>query len=173
MDAQFFLDLHQAFEDQASIFTAAGVQPVAIIDRFRGQPQNPEQFEIFPLPAIFVQRSAAWTREGKTYKADWSLIFHTVYDATWETSSISTNKEEGLKYYTWLDKVREVLDNFSTAFTGTLFRTEDETIETGVVNYEALGYSCQYYGSTAIGTQYESHYPDDLKLVKGVKTRNA
>lgn len=164
MDKQLFLDLYEAFENAAPAFNVAGVKPVKFLDRYRGQPLNPEQFEYYDLPAIFIDRSVVWSREGQVYNGTLQLRFHCVTDPTWDTSNIATNKEAALEYFNWLDKVREVLDNFRACYCSSLFRTTDEAIDTGVVLYEVLGYQCEYYGSTKINPTYESAYPESVKI---------
>lgn len=172
MDAAYFTSLYQAFADAESKFTTAGVPPVAFIDRYRGQPLNPEQYEYYPLPAIFIQRRAKWEKKGNFYDAQWELNFHIVTEPTWDTSNIATNKEEGLKYFTFLDCVREVLDNFKTETTGSMTRTEDEVIDSGVTVYEALGYECPYYSMAKVGVQYASEYPEDMTVMgRKLKTK--
>jgi hypothetical protein len=154
MDKQLFLDLYQAFDDNKQEFINAGVPPIAFIDRFRGQPLNPEQFEYYALPAIFIERNITWAREGQVYNGTLNLGFHLVIEPTWDQSNIATNKDAGMKYFTLLDKVREVLDNFRAGYVSALFRTQDDTIDAGVILYERLGYQCIYYGDTKIEPAY-------------------
>jgi len=167
MDKDLIKALYEAFEDEKQSFIDAGVKPIATIDRYRGQPLNPEQFEYYELPALFFQRPVSWEREGNVYNGLILFTFHLVTDPTWEASNIATNKDAGLKYYTLVDKVREVLDNFKTAFTGTMFRTQDSEIDTGVVMYDTLGYQCEYYGTTKIKPVYDesSYEPEGLRIL--------
>lgn len=139
------LKLYQAFEDSKPDFTAAGLEPVAFIDRFRGQPLNPEQYEYFPLPAIFIGRSIQWVQAGNVYNGALMLDFHLVSEPTWEMSNISTNREEGLKYYRWVNQVRKVLDKFSSEETANLQRSNDREIDTGVTIYEVIAYTTTLY----------------------------
>lgn len=161
MDKRLFQDIDQAFKDAAEIFEAAGVKPIAFIDRFRGQPLSPEKFEYYDLPALFIQRNIKWERVGRHYNAKAQLRFHLVADPTWDTSSISTNRDEALEYFTLLDQVRNVLDNFKTEYTSTLFRDEDDEMDADVVFYDVLGYVCDYYGNSDLKPGYESNYDTD------------
>lgn len=168
MDKQLFLDLYTAFENAKQEFTDAGLKPVMFLDRYRGQPLNPEQFEYYDLPAIFIERSVAWAREGQTYNGTLQLRFHCVTDPTWDVSNISTGKAAGLEYFNWLDKVRETLDNLRVEYCSSLFRTSDEAIDTGGVMYEVLGYQCEYYDTTRIDPDYDSAYPETLKIMRSL-----
>lgn len=165
MDKRFFQDIAQAFKDAEPAFIAAGVKPIAMIDRYRGQPMNPEQFEYYPLPAIFIQRGTKWERVGRHYNAKMKLQFHIVSDPTWDTSSIATNRDEGLQYFSFLDQVRYVIDNFKSIYTGTMFRDEDDDVDSGVVFYDVLSYQCDYYGNSDLKPQYESNYDADTMAI--------
>lgn len=176
MDKQFFIDIDQAFKNAAPDFTAAGVKPIAFIDRFRGQPLNPEHFEYYELPAIFIQRTIKWEREGREYNANMELKFHLVTEPTWDMANISPNRDSGLQYYTFLDQVRNVLDNFKVLYMSSLFRDEDVDMDSGVVFYDILGYKCLYYGDSSLKPEYESDYSDTTNLnitARNNKIRNA
>lgn len=176
MDKDFFKDIKAAFEDSAALFTDAGMKPIAFIDRFRGQPLNPEAFEYYPLPAIFIQRKIKWKREGRLYNGTVLLSFHIVTDPTWDMSNISAHQDDGLNYFTFLDKVREVLDNFKTPYTSTMDRSEDDDVDAEVVFYDVLTYQCEYYANTNLKPETESTYNPDMvaTLTNGrLRTREA
>lgn len=139
-------ELYAAFEGAKPAFLSAGVPAIEMLDRYRGQPLNPEQFEYYPLPAIFISRAATWARDaGQAYNAILSLDFHLVADATWDTNSLASNHVEALGYLKLIREVRRVLDNFSSERVSNLMRTGDREVDTGVVVYEVLSYECQYY----------------------------
>ena len=175
MDKDFFKDIKAAFDNNAALFTDEGMKPIAFIDRFRGQPLNPERFEYYPLPAIFIQRKIKWKREGNLYNGTALLSFHIVTEPTWDMSSIAPNQDDVLNYFTFLDKVREVLDNFDTPYTSTMVRTEDDDVDAEVVFYDVLTYECEYYANTAPKHKTESLYRPDmvLGLTGHTRTRDA
>ena len=161
---QLILDLYTAFQNAQADFTTAGVPLVQTIDRFRGQPMNPEQFEYFELPALFFELSITWERINKVYNGKMAINFHLVAEPTWDTSNIATSKEAGLQYYQLLAQIRNVLDNFKCEFTSTFERTNDHSVDSGVVNYDVLGYSCDYYDPMGIGPVYNEATPEDIDL---------
>lgn len=166
MDKDFYKDIYQEFENNKQKFIDAEVPAVKTMDRYRGQPLNPEQFEYYELPAIFIERSIAWERDGQVYNGVLLLRFHVVMEPTWDTSNIGTNNEDGLNYGTFLDCTREVLDNMRRPYISTLFRTSDEPVDTGVIVYETLGYQCMYYGNTTIDPHYEdTPAPENVKIL--------
>lgn len=162
MDKQLKLALYAHFEAQKSIFTNAGCKPVEYIDKFRGQPLNPEQYEYYPLPALFYSRKTVWALEGQSYKATIAWQFHIVTEPTWDTSNIAANKEAGLEYDTFIDLVRDVLDSFKTAYTTTMIRAEDDEMDSGVTVYDVLGYVCEYYATSQLAKNYDEAYPEGI-----------
>lgn len=166
MDKDFLINLYQAFEDAKADFEAKGVKPVAVIDRFRGQPLNPEQFEYYDLPALFIEYTIQWERVAQVYNGVVAFGFHLVTEPTWDVSNISTNKEEGMKYYTLVDCVREVLDNFRKPYISVLQRTRDEVMDAGVIFYQRLGYEAKYYPTTRVDPSFgESSYDNTVQVI--------
>ena len=126
-------------------FIAAGLPPVATIDRWRGQILDPEAFEYYPLPALFIGRATSWKRQGRCWNGDTAFSFHFETETTGEMGSIATGKEEALKYYRLVNLVRGVLDAFSSERISSLERSSDTEVDTGVTIYEILGYNAIYY----------------------------
>lgn len=161
---KLFLKIYEEFTSKASVFTELGLDPIKTIDMFRGQPLNPEQFEYFELPALFIDWRIVWTKAGKTYNGEAGLDFHLVTDATWDTSNISTNRVEGLRKVIYHTLVRAVLDNLDSENTGKLQRADETPVDTGVVNYHLLKYTCTYYDPYTIGPDYIYALAEELRL---------
>ncbi len=145
MTGALILELYQAFEDARPDFIAAGVTPIATIDRWRGQTLTPEQFEYYPLPALFIGRATAWELQGQCYNGTTALSFHLETETTGEMASIATGREAALKYYELVNQVRRVLDTFRSERISALRRSTDTEVDTGVTIYEILGYTGIYY----------------------------
>lgn len=142
---ELFKKIYEVFETNKALFEELGMEPIKHIDRFRGQPLNPAQFEYFDLPAMFIERRVSWTKIGKSYDGRLSLGFHIVTDATWDTSNISTSNEQGLKTVMYHTLVQYLLDDLESENTSKLIRVDNEPVDTGVVIYEMLRYDCTYY----------------------------
>ncbi|MGY0034431.1 hypothetical protein [Pedobacter sp. NJ-S-72] len=146
------------------MFIALNLEPIKHIDRYRGQPLNPEQFEYYDLPAIFIARSIPWEKVGRSYKGNVMLEFHLVTDATWETSNIATSAAEGLKHVMFHKLVQYVLDDIESENTGKLQRVDNQPVDTGVVNYEVLRYQCMYEDPMITGIEYVEAMIEKLKI---------
>ena len=174
MNPQVLKDLYTAFATAAPLFTAAGLPPVALLDRYRNQPLEPEQFEYFPVPAIFIGRATQWQRSGNCWNGDLMLDFHLVYDATGETDSLSTNLNDALRYYEWERLVRRVLDGVKLEPLGGLERYADRDVDTGITTYTVLSYRAIYYDDDAAQAALGQATPQalnvqDARVVKLIK----
>lgn len=164
MDSTFVNALYAAFAAKQQKFIDAGYPPVKHIDKMRGQPLNPEQFEGFELPAVFFSMRCSWEQQGKLYNGLMTVDFHVVQDETWEISSIATNKNEGLKQINFLSLMRYVLDNFSSPVTSKLKRFADTPIDSGVTIYDQLSYTCMYSDPLIVGTSPTVDVVPELKV---------
>lgn len=161
---KFFISVYDAFDAAKPVFTELDIKPVLHIDKYRGQPVDPTQFEYFELPALFIDWKMSWERAGRTYKGTVNLDFHLLTDATWSTSNISTNRVAGLKSVLYLSLVRNILDRVKSENMGTLMRAEDTTIETEVTNYHLLKYTAPYYDPGSTNPDYIYVLIEQLKL---------
>jgi hypothetical protein len=161
---ELFTKIYETFAEKAQTFTTLGLKPIEFIDRYRGQPLNPEQFEYYPLPAVFIDWKIKWEKAGQVYNGNVELDFHLVVDPTWDTSNVSTNYLEGLKFILYETAVRSVLDNLSCEVTSKLKRIDENPVDTGVVNYHVMRYECTYFDPGIIGTQYIEAIIEKLKL---------
>jgi len=161
---QFFISVYEAFAQAADKFTDIGLKPVQHIDKYRGQPMDPAQFEYFDLPAIFIDYKCKWERAGKVYNGTLTLDFHLLTDATWDTSSISPNRVAGLKSILYITMARTILDRVRSPNTGPLIRSEDEPAETEVTNYHILRYTAPYYDPYTTNPDYIDVLIENLTL---------
>ena len=165
---KFIKALNQKFADNQAAFTDAGLPFVKTIDKFRNQPLNPEAFEYFELPAIFVNRSIQWVKEGKYYTGLMTVEFHVVQDATWPTESFSSTIDDGLKQYIFLNIVRALLDDFESENTSKLQRSTETPVDADVSIYDVISYTCNYYEPLPAGKQYIDAAGDNLNLTKNL-----
>lgn len=145
MTPQLMLEFYQAFSDARPNFIAAGVPPVETLDRYRGQPSNPKEFEYYKLPAIFISRQTVWTKVGNVYNGATAFEFHIEMENTGNTANLYDDKEEGLQYHKFVNECRKVIDTFKSERISVPVRTTDREVDTGVTIYEAIGYAATYY----------------------------
>lgn len=137
--------IYDVFASNAAIFTAAGLQPLSTMDRYRRQPLEPEKFEFYQTPAIFLDYRITWDRTGKKYDGRGLLDVHIVTDNPYDTANIFTGKEEALRQVFWYKIARKLLDNLESNNTGKLYRIDERPVDTGVIIYHVLTYGFNYY----------------------------
>lgn len=131
-----YLKICDRIEERKDLFTKYNLPPVKYIDLYRGQPLAPERFELYDIPALFLEYSIDW----KTKKLNLSV--HVVTDQTHSTSSISLNKLSGLQIFTLYKVVKQLLNGLSSETTGKLELAGERPTEADVVNYQIIDYTC-------------------------------
>jgi len=137
--------VYEVFNANQQLFIDAGLQPVRTIDKFRGQTTQPEKFELYEIPAIFISWQIKWQKEGKRYVGNATVDFHIVNDEPSETASIFTDYDEALKDVFFYKSVQKVLDDLEAEGVNKLQRQSETPVDTGVVCYNILTYSTTIY----------------------------
>ena len=164
---EFFQGIYEVFEANSQNFIDAGLQPVRTIDRFRGQTTEPEKFEYFPTPAIFIGLKINWQRQGGKYVGIASIDFHIQTDGQTETGNYFTGHEQALQQTFFYKSVQKLLDEFETEYTSKLIRSDETDIDTGVVQYNILSYTCEVY--EAVGSTGQTLNMAGLSIVLNKK----
>ncbi len=164
---QFFKGIYQLFKDNEQNFTDAGLQPVRTVDRYRGQTTDPEKFEYYPTPAVFINLKTTWKRQGQHYVGNVSADFHLITDEPFHTAMLFTGHEQALQQAFFYKSIQVLLDDFETENTTKLTRVDDTDIDTGVVCYNILSYTCEVY--EAVGQESDTVDMAGLTIVLNKK----
>ncbi|TAG31895.1 MAG: hypothetical protein EAZ35_02265 [Sphingobacteriia bacterium] len=145
--------IYEVFQANQAVFLQAGLEPVQTIDLFRDQPLNPEAFEYFATPALFLGFAINWERNGHNYTGKAVLDVHVVIDSPFDgVANNFTNHEEALKKVFYYKIVKAVLDNLESAETNKLIRASERPVDTGVIVYNIISYECNIYDAQRIGS---------------------
>ena len=153
---QPLLKLYQLLEANSSKFTEAGLEPITFIDVYRSQPLEPELYEYFPLPAIFVD----YTMTGKGIRQPRviNMTIHIVTDELPDDSNISEQKAAGLNRFLYLLFIQQILEGSNLGkTTGLKFLTEG-TVDIPVANYHTQSYEFEAFPADMIG---------DIETIRG------
>lgn len=145
--------VYELFDANKQLFIDAGFQPIRTIDKYRGQTINPQKFEIFETPALFIRTRTKWNKEGKQYTGNITVDFHLVIDEEGETANLYSNYEEALKQAFYYRTVQVMLDDLSGEGFSKLTRVEDVPVDLDVFAYDILTYSTQTTEKTG-GSNY-------------------
>lgn len=159
----FYRKLIEAFEldENKAKFTEKSVAPVSYIDLYAAQEQFEENFELFSQPALLVE----WTvnYDGDTPIA--TITLYCCFEQLRDTSSISHNRDLGLRFLDYIDAIDEVAKNIETEKTGKL-----EIVSEGfhkmdsIVDVYLLTYECSYSGRKNPLEKYQAGDYDKLDL---------
>lgn len=132
---KLYLKIIEEFENKKNLFIKYNVPHIRYIDLYRGQPLAPERFELYDIPALFLEYGIDW----KTNILNLSV--HVVCDSNFTTSNISPNKITGLEIFTLYKVVKEILQGLSCEDTGKLELVSERPAEADVVNYQIIDFT--------------------------------
>lgn len=137
------LSLYEKLEQNKEKFENAGLNGDFFIDVYRSQPFQPELYEYFSLPAIFVDYSM--TGQGANEPRRITLMLHIVVDELPDASNISEQKEDGLKRFNYCLLLQSILEGCTLDKTSRLKFISENPIDEPVVNYHAQTYEFEVY----------------------------
>ncbi len=141
--------LYELIEANKQKFIDAGLEGDFFIDVYRSQPLEPELYEYFSLPAIFVDYNM--TGNGKKQPRTVDLVLHVVTDYMPDISNISENKNEGFKRFLYNLILQEILEDTSLTHTSRLKFINESPIDEPVINYHTQSYTYDVYLKDMIG----------------------
>lgn len=143
------LELHKLIDINKQKFIDAGLNGNFFIDIYRSQPLDPEAYEYFPLPAIFVDYSIIG--QGKRNPRAVTITLHIVTDEAPDISNVSEQKTEGLKRFLYYLLLQEIFEGAKLGSTTPLQFIDEQPIDAPVVNYHSQTYEFEAYLTDMIG----------------------
>ncbi len=110
------LSLYNLLEENKSKFEEKDLNGNFFVDVYRSQPYEPQLYEYFSLPAIFVD----YTMQGQgiNQKRLVTLTLHIIVDELPDASNISEQKYDGLNWFQYCLLLQKILEG-STLGRGT------------------------------------------------------
>ncbi|ROH98296.1 hypothetical protein EGI16_21705 [Chryseobacterium sp. G0240] len=139
----FYSELIKTFEKEEikDEYTSKGVLYPQFIDLYGGQDFEPESFDIYPQPAIFV----SWSIDHRQKPALVTITFRLCFEQYRDTSNLGRNTEEALKFIDYKEITDDILRKFESPDTGKLTpATEELNIEPVISDQYILVYNCSY-----------------------------
>lgn len=147
------LELYNAFEANKSKFTNRGLSGSFFLDVYRGQPLEPELYEYFSLPAIFIDYSMQG--QGQNQPRLVTMTAHIVTDEMPDASNISEQKTAGLNRFLYNLTIQEILEGCKLGSTSALKFQDEQMIDAEVNNYHTQSWQFEAYLSDMIGNPTE------------------
>jgi hypothetical protein len=127
------LQLYSLIADNAQLFTDYGLNDKFYMDIFRSQPDSPEGFEHYSLPAIFVDYSMRG--QGIRQKRIITMSLHIVSDATPSTNNLVQHQSPAMNGFLYPLLLQSILEGKTLGKTSSLEFLSQVPIESPVVNY--------------------------------------
>ena len=150
------LNLYKKLEENRGLFEHYNLSSDWFIDVYRSQPLEPELYEYFPLPAMFVDYQL--TGQGKNKPRLVTMTLHTVTDEMPDASNISMQRDTGLKRFLYHGIVQKILEGNPLGPTTPLKFVAENIIDAPVVNYHTQIYEFESRIDDLIGTPEEIEY---------------
>lgn len=165
---QPLLKMYRAFEVNRAKFEKYDLSPNFFIDVYRSQPLEPELYEYFSLPAIFVDYDIQG--QGKNKPRLVTMTLHIVTDEMPDASNISQQRDTGLKRFLYHYIIQEILEGSRLGNSTALKFISENIVDAPVINYHNQVYQFESYLEDLAGTPEEIDYGmiELLKLQGGL-----
>ena len=137
------LSIYEKIEQNKSKFESYGLNGDFFIDVYRTQPFQPEMYEYFSLPAIFVDYQMSG--QGKNKPRLVTLTLHILVDDLTDSSNIAEQRELGLRRFQYCLLLQSILEGCMLHKTSPLKFISENIIDENVVNYHTQTYEFETY----------------------------
>lgn len=153
---QPLLKMYQVFEENKAKFEKYNLLSTFFIDVYRSQPLEPQLYEYFPLPAIFVDYDIQG--QGKNKPRLVTMTLHIVTDEMPDASNISLQQDTGLKRFLYHYIIQEILEGNRLGNTTALKFISENIVDAPVINYHNQVYQFECNLEDLAGTPEEIEY---------------
>ncbi|MCL2328454.1 MAG: hypothetical protein FWC39_08065 [Bacteroidetes bacterium] len=156
-----FLAFYKQIEKNKAQFEKYKLSGDFFIDVYRTQPFQPEMYEYFSLPAIFIDYTMSG--QGKNNPRIVTMTIHIVVDELPDASNISEQKEVGLQRFNYCLLLQHILEGCMLDKTSQLKFISENIIDEQVVNYHTQTYEFEVYLKDMLG-DFERIYGEFERL---------
>jgi hypothetical protein len=110
---------------------------------YRGEPLEPELYEYFSLPAIFIDYTMQG--QGKNNMRLVSLVLHIVVDELPNAANIAPENKEGMKRFLYCLTLQQVLEGQQLGKSTPLKFIVENPVDAPVANYHTHTYEFEMY----------------------------
>lgn len=153
---QPLLKMYKLFGENKDKFEKYDLLSSFFIDIYRSQPLEPELYEYFPLPAIFVDYDVQGQGKGKPRLV--TMTLHIVTDEMPDASNISLQQDTGLKRFLYHYIIQEILEGNRLGNTTALKFISENIVDAPVINYHNQVYQFECNLEDLAGTPEEIEY---------------
>lgn len=144
-----FLNLYAVIESEKQKFEDHGLNADFFMDKYRGQPEDPQQYEFFSFPAIFIDYTN--TGQGKDKPRLIQITLHLLTDEENDMSNISPYKENGMNSFLYCSILQEILEGRKLVGNSALRFVSEVPIDNSVVDRHSLIFEFESFAKDLIG----------------------
>lgn len=160
---QILLNLYKRIEENKALFEKYELNSSWFIDVYRSQPLEPELYEYFSLPAMFVDYQL--TGQGVKQPRLVTMTLHTITDEMPDASNISMQHDTGLKRFLYHAAIQKILEGKPLGDTTPLKFISENIIDAPVINYHTQVYEFEAWPDDLSGTPEEIEF-GMIELIK-------
>ncbi|WP_044213503.1 hypothetical protein [Flammeovirga sp. OC4] len=173
------LQIYNAIKDRLkeceSKFKVQGLSPVMHIDYDKGQYLRPQDFEIFPMPAVFYTYNITWQdRPGKTQLGTATIDLKIVIPTSSSIAMNSATLSEAEKVLRYHLTVHSCIHGLKSPSVSGLRRTQESDDPSPIgLHIHTISYTCEVTdNSTHLLADYVDAQVDDLVIQGRIGAKN-
>ncbi|QSW90716.1 hypothetical protein J0383_07870 [Flavobacterium endoglycinae] len=143
-----FINLYSVIDAEKQRFEDQGLDGNFYMDKYRGQPADPEQFEYFTLPAIFVDYTI--TGQGKDKPRLIQITLHLLVDEENDMSNVAPNYIAGMNSFVYCGVLQEILEGRKLVGNSVLKFVSEVPIDNPVADYHSMIFEFESYAKDLI-----------------------
>ena len=149
---QPLLELYKLIDANKAKFTDKGLNGDFFIDVYRSQPHDPEMYEYYSLPAVFVDYTMQGQGSNKPRLI--TLTLHIVVDEMPDVSNVSEHRKDGLNRFLYCLLIQSIIEDSKLGKTSKLRFINEAIIDEPAINYHTQTYEFETYLESMIeGTE--------------------
>lgn len=129
----------ETFTAHPEVFSDRNLPAIRQIDVYQGQPDDPENFEVF-CPAMFIDWQIAPGANGESDKL--TIDFHILQEPGVPTDNFTPTLDAGLEYLLQLKACKYLLNKLRAANTTPLVYAGERPRITPFFKYHVVSYTC-------------------------------
>ncbi|MCV9929506.1 hypothetical protein OIU83_17730 [Flavobacterium sp. LS1R49] len=144
------LELYRVIEAEKAKFETKNLNGNFFIDLYRSQPVDPELYEYYSLPALFVNYTN--TGQGKDKPRLIQMTLHLVIDEEEDASNVAPNKVLGMNRFIYVGLLQEILEGRKLGTSSPLKFISEVPVDNPVADYHILVFEFESYARDLIET---------------------
>ncbi len=156
------LEIYKTIMDAKPLFEENNLKSDFFIDLFRGQPNNPEVFEGYSYPAVFIEYNI--TGQGIDKPRLIQLNLHIEVNENYDASNISPNNIMGMNRFLYCNLLVKIFEGKKLGSSTKLKFENEQVNDSDVVDYHTLVFSFEMHHGDLVKPPSDTEFGEFLSL---------